>query len=749
MRAPATLPLLVEIGCEEIPARFLGDAERQFAHRLRTALEEAGLLEKSGAGNQKPEVRTQKSGEDVSDASAQFPALAPVASYSTPRRLIVHAARILAHQPDRVQDVMGPAVKVAFDASGKPTRAAERFAAKNGVKVEELLKVETPKGLYLAAKRTTHGLRALQVLSSLIPQVIRDMNFPKSMVWESSGLRFVRPIRWILALLGEGESAQVVPFEVAGVRSGNETFGHRSLGPGAVRIEGLADYAQTLRQRGVEFDPENRRQSVRSEINVLLEDWLVAVEDKELEEWIVNSTEWLSGVRGDFDAQFLHLPREILVTVMRDHQKYFAVQDDQGRLRPHFIALLNRDRDRTGEIQAGHERVLAARFSDAQFFWQADQKVPLRKRYEDGWLDRVTYHERLGSYGDKIRRMKAIAAEVCLRLEEQRKITGVGSAHALRAIELCKCDLTTQMVQEFTELQGVVGGLYAKAQGELEEVWEAVYDHYKPVNIEDACPRSVVGAVVSLADKLDAVVGGFSVGLEPTGSSDPFGLRRAGNGTIKIVIETLAGTDLLGLVEAVVRKVGLPEVSDLFGTVAAFLRERTEYFLQAWGGLRYDTIRAVVQSFKGWSPPLDALERGRSLEQVRDTEDFRALATAAKRTRNILSKSATLEDFGGLTRVDSTLLRAPEERDLYDACEAARKALDGSRAQADYAAAFRRLAELRPAVDQFFDRVMVMDEDLALRANRLRLLSDLNALVFSRFADLSEIETAGPGQARA
>lgn len=727
----ATLPLLVEIGCEEIPARFLANSERQFGEGLLYALVKSHLLVPTSSRRQLAPTAVTDELTVLSTYSATFEP--DHRTYSTPRRIVAHVPSVLLRQPDVEEPVVGPAVKVAFDAAGKPTRAAESFAAKNGVKVEELLQLETPKGLYIAAKKLTPGRPAEDVLAELLPQVIRSIGFPKSMVWESTGVRFVRPIRWILAVLGEGEHARTVQFELAGVASGNHTEGHRLAGAGPILVESFADYAQKLRQHFVEFDPENRRQSVRSEVNVVLEPWQEAVADPALEEWVVNSTEWVAGLRGAFDPRYLELPREILVTVMRDHQKYFAVEDRGGKLQPSFVTLLNRDRDAKGVIRGGHERVLKARFSDAEFFWNADQKVPLARRFEEGWLERVTYQAKLGSegsYAAKLSRMKQIAENICNVLEEQGRLVPGQRAQVLRAVEISKCDLTTQMVQEFTELQGVVGGLYARTQGEAEEVAQAIYDHYRPVNIEDECPRSAVGAIVSLADKLDAVNAGFSVGLQPTGSSDPFGLRRAGNGIIKLYVEALPG-------------LSLDAGEEMRNELREFYRERLDFYLQS-SGLHYDTARAVLsdQTSMGWQIPSDVLARARALEGVRDTVDFKALAAAAKRTRNILTKSAKAEDFGGGPEVSRDLLRASEERDLYAAYDAARSELTVFEANLDYAGAFRRLAKLRPAVDRFFDKVMVMDADLALRANRLRLLAELDTLAFRRFADLSEIEAA-------
>ncbi|HEV2426235.1 MAG TPA: glycine--tRNA ligase subunit beta [Terriglobia bacterium] len=748
----ATLPLLVEIGCEEIPARFLRDAERQFGERLLGALRDSRLLPDLGSSEQRngdspaPELRSPK----------------PAATtYSTPRRLVVHIVSVLPRQSDLEEQVMGPAAKIAFDASGKPTRAAENFAAKNGVAVEELLQVETAKGLYMAARKATSGRPAAEVLSDVLPRVIKSVAFPKSMVWETTGVRFVRPLRWILALLGEGDRARSIHFDLAGVRSGKHTRGHRGSGAGRLDVVGFADYAQKLRQHFVEFDPESRRQSVRSEANVVLEAWQEAVADPELEEWVVNSTEWVAGLRGSFDPRFLKLPREILVTVMRDHQKYFAVEDRESKLQPNFVAMLNRDRDATGAIRAGHERVLTARFNDAEFFWNADQKVPLAQRFADGWLERVTYQAKLGdqgSYAAKIFRMKALAEQVCAGLEGQGRLAASQRAHVLHALELCKCDLTTQMVQEFTELQGVVGGLYARAQGEPPEVAEAIYDHYKPVHIEGDCPRSVVGAVVSLADKLDAVIAGFAAGLEPTGSSDPFALRRAGNGIVKLAVESLHGLDLTILVNQTLRshatvlgaQAGL-DSGELAQRVDVFLREeRMEFYFREVGALRYDTVRAIVKRTKILQDlvPSAALARGRALERVRDTDDFLALAAAAKRTRNI-RKSANILDISG-GRPDPGLFSEDAERELYAAYEGLSREIQKLSDRGEFEEAFRATATIRPHVDRFFDKVLVMSEDPSVRRNRLMLLLRLNEEVFTSLADLSEIEPIGAegGKAR-
>jgi len=707
-----SLPLLVEVGCEEIPARFLVEAQTSFGAALGVALQEARLL-LPGTGE------------------------ATVETYSTPRRLVVHVAGVLEHQPDQVQEIVGPPVKVAFDAVGKPTRAASSFAEKHGVSMKDLRRVTTPKGEYLAIAKTLRGERAQDLLPEILTGAIAGLHFPKSMYWVAkAGPRFVRPIRWLLALLGEGKEARTIDLEFAGVKSGRCTFGHRVAGRKPIRVESFKDYVSKLRQKHVEFDPGTRRQMVRAACEVLLEDGLAKIEDKELEDWIVNSTEWPSVIRGGFAERFLCLPREILITVMRDHQKYFAVEDQQGNLQPHFVAVLNLDTDEAGLIRAGHERVLAARFSDAEFFWQADQKIPLGERRER--LAKVTYEAELGSYAEKIGRMAGIAGEICKVLEACGRLTPSDAEVVSRAVELAKCDLTTQMVQEFPELQGVVGGLYARAQGEPAGVAEAIYDHYRPQGMEDQCPRAVVGAVVSLADKIDSLVGGFVVGRAPSGSSDPFGLRRQANGAIKVLVELSLPISLKTIVSKSMSTfdVQLPkQPADILKAVAEFLEDRLRFYLETVLALRYDTVRAILAA--GWDVPVEAVRRGQALEAMRGSEDLEALSVAAKRIKNILTKSASAADWQP-GEVEPGVLQEEEERALHQRYESVAAEAGCLAAAGEYRRALEAIAGLRPVVDRFFDKVLVMAEDPALRQNRLRLLGQLDEL-FSGIAQFAEI----------
>jgi len=553
------------------------------------------------------------------------------------------------------------------------------------------------------------------------------------MVWAGKQ-SFVRPIRWILALLGEGKSAQVAPFEIVGVRAGNQTFGHRSYSRRPIPVAGFKDYLKKLTKARVEIDPEGRRDRIKTQVKVLLENLkLTYVEDRGLEDWTVNSTEWPQPILGGFDPRFLALPREILVAVMRGHQKYFAVEDLEGKLQPRFIAVINLDSDHSGFIRSGHERVLTARFSDAEFFWNADQKIPLRERLPI--LERVTYQEKLGSYADKVRRMEAMAREICRTLEEQGRLTPADTKHALRAVQLCKCDLTTQMVQEFPELQGVVGGLYASGQNEPREVADAIYDHYRPQSAEDSCPRSMVGAVVALSDKFDSVVAGFSAGLAPTSSSDPFGLRRAGNGVVRITVELGLPISLKDLAVKYLETVSVPKSAIL--AVVEFFDDRLRYYLESVRRVRYDTVRAIPKAH--WLTPLSVLKCAEVLEKARDGEDLQAMAAAARRIRNLLTKSATSADWSQGV-VDEGALLDEAERDLFRAYQKTENHIAIALASDNYAGALKLLAAMRPQVDRFFDKVLVMHEDKLLRENRLRLLAKLDAL-FTSIADLSQIES--------
>jgi glycyl-tRNA synthetase beta chain len=712
-----TLPLLLEVGCEEIPARFLRDAEKGLGELVQAALREARLLPKAAPGTAAGAVREPS-----------------VQTYSTPRRLVVYVSALLAQQPDKVEEVLGPPVKVAIGPDGKYTRAAGSFVQKNAAQPEDLTRVTTAKGEYLALRKTTQGRPAREILPEILPAAILGLSFPKSMYWtERSAPRFVRPIRWVLAVLGEGKQAKTVGFEILGVKSGNFTFAHRATSAKPLRVAGFMDYTKKLAQAHVEIDSARRREWVIQETEALVEKTALKIlQDEWLAEWIADSTEWPRPMLGSFDERFLHLPREILITVMRDHQKYFAVEDGQGNLCPHFVAVLNVDSDAKGLIRQGHERVLTARFRDAEFFWNADQKVPLEKRLE--LLENVTYHERLGSYADKLRRMRLISEEVA-----QPPILGAEAVgHLRRAIWLSKSDLTTQMVQEFPELQGKVGGLYARAQGEAPEVFDAIYEHYLPQGFEDQSPKTIVGALTSLIDKFDAVLAGYAARLEPTGSNDPFAMRRHAAGIIKVLLEFSLPIDLQELIKGSYARLNLGTKrpgNEVYEPLLDFLGDRLRYYLENIRGFRYDTVRSVMAA--GGDAPLDVLARVEAMEALQGGEDFEALSGAAKRIRNILAKSASATDWQ-LGGVEPSLLKEPQEIELDEAYRAVAGEVARYRSERQYRQALEAVSALRPAVDRFFDKVLVMAEDREIRQNRLRLLKKLDEL-FSGIADFAEI----------
>src|ERR1700676_4851535 len=500
----ATADFLFEIGCEEIPAGMLPGAARELKVILEKYLTTYNLLE--GAG---------------------------VETFAAPRRLAATCSAIRIKQADEIRDEIGPPKSVSFDAAGKPTRAAESFAQKVGIAVDKLTLVSTARGEYLTAKRVIHGKSAQEILEEFLPRAGKEIPWRKTMYWTGAGgLHFYRPIRWVVALLG-GKPLELTLGDATADRF---TRGHRFLGKAKIPIAGVKDYADKLRAGYVLVRAEDRRKKIETELRQLAgSKGLHVHEDAHLMDLVTYLNEYPSAILGSFDSSFLDLPDEILITVMRDHQKYFALERKDGSLAPNFLAIINLDKDRAGLIRAGHERVLRARFADARFFWETDQKCRLADYLPK--LSAVTFQAKLGSYGDKVERVRAMARW----LAEQWFASGIPQASvaaADRAAELAKCDLVTDMVREFTELQGVVGGLYAKAQGEPEEVAGAVYDHTNPQAIDDPIPRNITGQTLALADKLDSLVGCFAVGLIPSGSSDPFALRRAAMGIVKILIDT-------------------------------------------------------------------------------------------------------------------------------------------------------------------------------------------------------------------
>ena len=709
---------LLEIGCEEIPARMIDAASLELRERVHKLLEREHL---SPAGT--------------------------ISSLDSPRRLAVLATGIPVAQPDVTEQVNGPSTNAAFK-EGKPTTAADAFARKAGVDVSQLKRVTTPKGEYLAAEITKKGRSAIEVLSQLLPKEINSIYWPKNMYWRKPSEKFVRPIRWLVALLDR----EVLPLEFDGIRAGNESRGHRILAPGTLRIPSAGSaYVEALRSAKV-LSRVEREQRIRKELDAAARTipgarWR---EDQILLDSVVNLTEFPAVILGSFDHEFLELPEEVLVTVMRDHQKYFAIEGPDGRLQPHFLAVLNIDGDPRGIIRHGHERVLRARFNDARFFWKTDQKHPLRERIAS--LKNVTFQKDLGSYYDKTRRVQRLCSWLCEIIRQNGVAVRPGIVH--KAASLAKTDLTTELVKEFTELQGIIGGLYASVQ-ELDPdlpdstrqlIAQTIYDQYRPQSVEDSVPRSLEGAVLSIADKADSIAGMFALGLQPTGSKDPFALRRQANGIVKTIAEkklplglTQLFTDAREAYRGSTAERKFSAAVNYTGTLQTFFRERLEFYLRDALGFKYDVVNAVLAA--GFDNVVDAVARSEAVTKVRPSTDFESISVAFKRIKNIL-RQATETGKRVASAVDANTLRDEAERELASQIPRVAETVETLRTQNDYEHGLIEISKLRPAVDRFFDKVMVMVEDEQTRANRLALLQTLLAN-FSTIADFSEIVTEG------
>jgi glycyl-tRNA synthetase beta chain len=709
---------LLEIGCEEIPARMIDAASLELRERVQRLLDRERLLPEGA-----------------------------LTSLDTPRRLSVLAANIPASQPDVVEEQTGPSVAIAFK-DGQPTPAAHAFAKKNGVDVSQLQRTTTAKGEYLVARVTKKGRSAADILAGALPKEIAAIYWPKNMYWRKPNERFVRPVRWLVAML----DSAVIPLEFDGVRAGKQSRGHRILADGPVTISRAGSpYIEELEKAKV-IGREQREKQIRKTMDAATRTipgarWR---EDKSLLDTVVNLTEWPSAILGSFDPEFLELPEEVLVTVMRDHQKYFAVEDSRGSLSPHFLAVLNTDGDPEGIIRHGHERVLRARFNDARFFWQTDQKHPLRER--TAWLKNVTFQKDLGSYYDKLLRVQRVCSWLCEQIRKGGIAVRPGVVH--KAALLSKADLTTELVKEFTELQGIVGGLYARVQ-ELdpdlkadarEAVATAIYDHYKPESMEDSVPRTVEGAVLSIVDKADSIAGMFALGLQPTGSKDPFALRRQANGIVKTIAEHRLPISLRHLFKdtreayrGCAAEAKFSSSVDYSAAVKLFLRERLEFYLRDALGFNYDLVKAVLSADS--DDVVDAVARAQALKGVLHMPEFQAIAAACKRMRNILkqAKEAGVEPAASFQPLPDS---AEEEKALAAYVQTSAPGVEEHRQKKEYEEALLVLSTAKEPVNAFFDKVMVMVEDERIRANRLALLQTL-LKEFSTIADFSEIVTEG------
>jgi glycyl-tRNA synthetase beta chain len=689
---------LLEIGLEEVPARMIAGAEAELGKRVTDLLARERLLGASGK----------------------------VTTYSTPRRLAVLVEDVLASQADTEEKLTGPSWKVAFK-DGAPTAAAEAFAKKTGVPVGSLEKIANAKGEYVGATVKRLGLSAAQLLTAELPKEVLGLYWAKNMYWRAGKPeRFVRPVRWVVALL----DSAVVPLEIAGIAADNTSRGHRVLhGDESVVLDLPKRYAEALRAAFVMVDVAERRHTIRKALDAATRTVAGARwrEDAALIETVVHLTEWPSVVLGDFEPEYLALPEEVPVTVMRDHQKYFAVEGADGKLAPHFLAVLNTQVDDQGRaiIRHGNARVLRARFKDARFFWDFDQKTPLAKRVES--LKAVTFQKVLGSYHWKTEANLAVTRALAAAV----KAAGVhfDESALLKAVALAKTDLTTELVKEFTELQGVIGGLYARVQGLGERVALAIYSQYTPASTEDEIPPSIEGQLLGLADRIQTITAMFGIGAAPTGSKDPFALRRAANATVKI----LAESELPLTVGAVLDASGAEGANR--EQVAAFLRERLHFYLKDVRGVAYDVVNAVLAAEA--DDVRDAIARAEALTAARESSDFVAISIAFKRIKNILRQA---EEKGFAVEAAGGVILSPEAQQLADAAAALAPEVAKLRERRAYGEALALIATLRPAVDAFFDKVMVLDPDPAVRGAHLGLIASVLS-GFSGIADFSEIVT--------
>jgi len=683
--------LLVEIGTEELPPTALKRLSEAFRDRLAEALAEAGL-----------------------DWVA-------VHAYASPRRLAVVCEDLLTRQPDRLVERRGPALTAAFDAEGRPTRAAQGFARSCGVDVAELETLENEKGAWLVYRKVQPGRPAAALIPAAVERALAQLPIPKRMRWGRGTATFVRPVHWVVMLLGE----EVVTGEILGIAAGRHTRGHRFHHPDPLELPRAGDYAPLLETRGrVLPDFQARRTAIRAQVeehaHALGGE---AIIDEALLDEVTGLVEWPVAVTGDFDPRFLALPPEVLIASMQGHQKYFPVRGKDGALLPHFVTVSNIESRDPSRIREGNERVIRPRLSDAEFFWRQDTARPLAERLEE--LAHIVFQTRLGSLYDKVQRVATVARGIAADL-------GVDETLVERAAQLAKCDLVTEMVGEFPELQGVMGRYYARHDGEPEAVAQAIDEHYWPRQAGDPTAATPVGQVLAIADRLDTLAGIFAAGSPPKGDRDPFGLRRAALGALRTYIERELEGDLIDHLRLACAQLEahLPVPEDLVERLYDFMMERLRaYYLEQ--GVLADTFEAVLA--RRPSRPFDFHRRLEAVGLFRELPEAESLAAANKRIANILRQAeARGEPIG---EVDPAHLVEPAERALYQALTTLEAEQGELIARADYGAALARLAALRAPVDRFFDEVMVMAEDPRLRANRLALLARLRR----HFLDIADV----------
>ncbi|MFO7554241.1 MAG: glycine--tRNA ligase subunit beta [Desulfobacterales bacterium] len=689
--------LLLEIGTEEIPAGYIEPALQTLS---------STLLQKM------TDLRIEYGKSKV---------------FGTPRRLAIEVQHVADKQKSLTSEVMGPPEKVGFDNNGNPTTAAIKFAEKVGVSVNALTVKETDKGRYVCARVAERGLATRTLLKTILPEIILTTPFPKTMKWAELNITFARPIHYIVALLGN----QVIPFEVGDTKSGRYTFGHYFMQPKKVKISSPEDYVKTLKNAHVVIDFEERRKLVENEINKAAKEAGGKIfPDEELIDINKNLVEYPIATAGKFDKEFLEIPGEILITAMRKHQKYFAVVDDNSNLMPNFVAVNNTRTKDLNLVATGHERVLRARLADAQFFFKSDVEESM-----DEWVERlkgVLFQAKLGSMYEKVQRVQKIAAYLADASGQKPNV----KKQLLRAAWLCKADLESHVVYEFPDLQGIMGRTYALIKKEPQAVAAAIEEHYRPIYSGGPLPETVIGALLGIADKIDSICGFFSVGLIPTGASDPYALRRQGIGIIQIMHDKGFSFSLRELIEKSLSIYGIKgakKIKEMADPIYTFIQNRITYQLVE-EGFSKDVIAAVADADADNVP--NVWNRVRALQDLKAAADFEPLAIAFKRVVNIIKKA----DLPARKKVDEKLFEHESESALYSAYKDMKGKISNHLAKGHFDQALREIAKLRDPVDTFFDSVMVMSKEKKIRNNRLTLLWMISEL-FGLFADFSKIST--------
>ncbi|MFC4558844.1 glycine--tRNA ligase subunit beta [Virgibacillus kekensis] len=684
--------LLLEIGLEELPARFIDDAEKQLKKKTAAWLEELRISYES------------------------------VTSFSTPRRLAVLLKGVAEEQTSIEEEVKGPAEKIAKDQEGNWSKAAIGFTRGQGKTVEDIYTKELKGTSYIFVKKEIIGKETVELLPELA-SIIESLQFPKNMRWAEQSLRYARPIRWIAALFGEN----TIDFEVARVKTSNYTFGHRFLG-NRITLTEPVQYTEALKKEYVIADPAEREEMIVLGIKQLEEEegFRVPVDEELLNE-VRNLVEYPTVFAGEFDQSFLQLPSDVLITSMKEHQRYFPVKSQEGELLAHFVGVRNGDAKSIETVTKGNEKVLRARLADAQFFFEEDQKHTIDYYLEK--LERIVFQKHLGTISDKVERIKSIANRLAQKLDVDEETNGLVN----RAAEICKFDLPTNMVNEFTELQGVIGETYAKQFGEAETAAKAVAEHYMPVQADGSLPQTRVGAIISIADKLDTITGCITVGLIPTGSQDPYGLRRQAAGILKILREfewDIMLESILGLTEGMYQHLTEDKSTETMAEIEQFFKLRATYLLKE-ADVEQDVISSVLHEKIGVISYATA--KAKVLSEERNNPDFKPVQEALVRVLNLAKKA------DDRTQVDIDLFETPSEKALYEAYLEVKDPYYAANEKRQAGTALNQLGKLAEPIHTFFENNMVMADDESVKRNRLALINSIAHLI-NDFADLSLVE---------